>query len=118
MFKLNEVIQTRNGEYVKPFAVQGNIVLCADNNGNTVKRALTDFSFERPREKEVVSVSKSGTRHVEPEAEQTEQTEKTDNTTEEVIEPVETPTEPVVDVVEEPESNTGNVWDTVDDGYI
>ena len=56
MFELNKVQRTKDGELLKPFAVQGTMVLCADKNGNTIKRPLSDFDFSIPKETEVISV--------------------------------------------------------------
>ena len=115
MFRFNEIIQTKNGEYVKPFAVQGNIVLCADRQGNTVKRALTDFDFSVPKEKKIISVAKSNSSNkpvVKTKDVEVGETVEPETNTPEPTNPE--PTEP------EPEENTnpGSIWDTVDDGYI
>lgn len=122
MFKLNEVTRTKNGELLKPFSIQGNIILCADKNGNTVKRTFGDFDFKIQEEKEVVSVipqkrteevvvteeNKNDDTLFTPEEEPVEG----DNTSEPVEEPVEEPSE------EDTTNSSGSIWDDVDDGYI
>jgi len=56
MFELNKVTRTIDGEVLKPFVVQGDIVLCSDRNGNTLKRKLSDFDFSIEEEEQIVTV--------------------------------------------------------------
>ena len=56
MFELNKVQRTKSGEMLKPFTVQGEMVLCADRDGNTIKVPLSEFDFSIPVEKEILEV--------------------------------------------------------------
>lgn len=124
MFKLNEIVETKNGEKLKPFAVQGNIVLCSNSEGETVKRVLTDFSFEQPKEKQVISVSPAKTISVDetknddnlfPEDKKKEETtDESTNETDGADNTTDTTQEDNTD-----ENQSGSIWDDLNgDSYI
>lgn len=119
MFKLNEIQRTKDGELLKPFTVQGDMVLCSDKNGVTVKKFLEDFDFSAPKEKKVLSVQpvKKQEKIVEIDEEQSDdKLFENDIQEEEVFEP---DTEENTGTDEEPEEDTGgSIWDDVDDGYV
>lgn len=47
MFKLNKEIATKNGEVLKPFLVEGDMVHSFNRQGKTVVKPLSDFDFKK-----------------------------------------------------------------------
>lgn len=118
MFELNKVQRTKSGEMLKPFTVQGEMVLCADRDGNTVKVPLSEFDFSIPVEKEVVTVQAVKTAKKEEQVIVEVEDEKNEDSLfneEDYNEEVFTPEpEPEPEPTPEP-TKPGSIWDTLDD---
>ncbi len=116
MFELNKVQRTKSGEMLKPFTVQGEMVLCADRDGNTVKVPLSEFDFSIPVEKEVVTVQAVKTAKKEEQVIVEVEDEKNEDSLfneEDYNEEVFTP-EPEPEPEPEP-TKPSSIWDTLDD---
>ena len=121
MFELNKTVRTLDGKLVKPFAIHGEIIYCSDRNGNTIKKKFSDFSFSSEKEKEVISVLPSKNEYVETDETKNEDElfEEEEDSNDELHEPEED-SESNEEENSEDDSNSGNIWDDVDDddGYI
>lgn len=129
MFELNKVQRTKSGELLKPFTVQGEMVLCADRDGNTVKVPLSEFDFSTPVEKEVITVQaiKGEKREVNRQevVSVVEENKNEDSlfTEDKIEEDLFTPEpEPEPEPEEEPEepkpTKPSSIWDTLGDDYL
>ena len=123
MFELNKVIRTIDGEILRPFVVQGEVVLCSDRNGNTVRRKLSDFDFSIEEEDEVITVQPVARKHQEVnvqivEEENNDQLFTSENIEESIFEPEEQkPTPEPPKPTPEPPKPT-SIWDTLDGDYL